>query len=243
MIIGALTAGILLDGTLYNKPTPNRAIHPVEDAQAVALYFADQLILGFKKTENSWQQSVPVKAPAHQQRIQVLLDTNKYNQRQYPIADLPQDEIFVDPITLKIDEVEFDFGVLEPVSNLRYVRSGEYVYLQPDSVVPLLNAVNNAFIDLKITDTVQQVTIDDITVEQVEDWTNLTAIDVVDKNIFTPGESSVRIQLMQNNQPLHLVAQHSELGYTISTENDTIYLLGSSKAQSLGLTELLSDAD
>ena len=136
-VIAALGTGILLDGVLYNKKPPQTAIHALGDAQTIELQFAGQQILSFDKIDNDWQQSFPVSAPVQSQRLQVLLDTNKYTQRKYAAADVPEEDIFVDPIKLKINDVEYDFGSIEPVSKLRYVRSGDLVYLQPDTVVPL----------------------------------------------------------------------------------------------------------
>ena len=118
-VIAVLGTGILLDGILYNKKPPQTAIHALGDAQSIELQFAGEQILSFDKINNDWQQSFPVSAPVQSQRLQVLLDTNKYSQRKYATADVPEEDIFVDSIKLKINDAEYDFGSIEPVSKLR----------------------------------------------------------------------------------------------------------------------------
>jgi len=235
-VIGLLGAGVLMDGTLYNKPRPQNAIHEIDNAQSIELHFAGQKLLSFTKINDSWQQSQPVSAPVQAQRVQVLLDTNKYNQRKYAISDLPQKDIFTDPIKLKIDQAEYEFGTVEPVSQLRYVRTGNAVYLQPDTVVPLLGSANNAFIDLKITDEVQNITIGDTTLESPVSWSNLKAIDVTD---VAPSGPGLDIELSNNNEPLHLKASYTDTGYMISKDDGFTYLLDTLTAESLGLTDFL----
>jgi len=235
-VIAILGTGILLDGKLYNKKPQQVAIHALGDAQTIELQFAGQQILGFDKINDNWQQSFPVLAPVQSQRLQVLLDTNKYSQRKYATADVPEDDIFVDPIKLKINDVEYDFGSIEPVSKLRYVRSGDLVYLQPDTVVPLLSAKNNAFLDLQITNDVQNITIGETTLEQPDAWSNLQAVDIIDDKSSGPA---LDIEVISNKKSQLLKAKHGDSGYTISEDNGFTYLLDPTTAESLGLADLL----
>lgn len=234
-VIAVLGTGILLDGKLYNKKPPQTAIHALGDAQSVELQFAGEQILSFDRVNNDWQQSFPLPAPVHAERVQVLLDTNKYSQRKYAASDVPEEDIFVDPIKLKINDAEYDFGSIEPVSKLRYVRSGDQVFLQPDTVVPLLSTANNAFLDLQITEEVQNITVGRTTLEQPDAWSNLKAIDVIADKSSGPA---VDIEVTSNKQSQVLTAKHSDSGYTLSHDSFT-YLLDPTTAESLGLTDLL----
>lgn len=238
-VIGILSIGILLDGTLYNKAPETSAIYPLADIESVEAHNDDQLILAIKKTHGNWLQTYPASAPVQSLRVQPLLDTNKYNQRSYALNELPQAEIFSDPITLKLNEAVFQFGTIEPVSNLRYVRSGERVYLQPDTVLPMLSAADNVFVDLKITGNVDRVTIGTTIFEQPDVWSDLKAIDIIGKKPADPADTSIKIQLLENDESRLLTATHTEAGYTITSENNFIYLLSTTTAQSLGLTEFL----
>ena len=83
MVMAILGTGILLDGKLYNRTPAQTAIHALGEEQSVELQYAGEQILGFDKINNNWQQSFPLPAPVKSQRVQVLLDTNKYSQRKY----------------------------------------------------------------------------------------------------------------------------------------------------------------
>lgn len=238
-IIGALGAGILLDGKLYNKLPPQNTIHALADAKSIELHFADQLILSFNKVEKKWLQTLPVAAPALTPRVQALLDTNKFTQRRYALTEVPESHVFKDPVTMKINQTEFEFGSIEPVSNLRYVRSGNYVYLQPDIVIPMLGAANNAFIDLSITSEVKQLTVAGAEKKQPQTWSNLKAIDIIDPTL-TALENSIDIQLVQGKQTRELTAALSDIGYTIASDNGFTYLLDTVTAESLGLNDFLA---
>jgi len=159
LVIAVLTSGILFDGILYNKPLVQQVIYPIEDAQLIELHLDDQLILAFKQSDEQWSQTHPFSAPAQQQRVQVLLDTNRFTRREYKESQLPDTDIFNQSVTLTVDGNPYELGSVEPVSNLRYVKADKRIYLQPDTVIPLLRAANNAFVDLKITAEVQQVSI------------------------------------------------------------------------------------
>jgi len=236
MVMAILGTGILLDGKLYNRTPAQTTIHALGEEQSVELQYAGEQILGFDKINNNWQQSFPLPAPVQSQRVQVLLDTNKYSQRKYAAADVPEEDIFVEPIKLKINDAEYDFGSIEPVSKLRYVRSGDQVYLQPDTVVPLLSTTNNAFLDLQITDDVQNITVGKTTLEQTDAWSNLTAIDIIDDKASGPA---LEIEVISDKQSQQMTAKHTDSGYTLSHENGFTYLLDTSTAESLGLADLL----
>jgi len=236
-VIGILALLILLDGKLYNKPHQQQLIYPISDAQSVEVYFDDELLLGFTKADDLWRQSHPTKAPVQQQRVQVLLDTNKTSPRHYNVSDVPADEIFKDSFTLRIDSKEYQLGTTEPVGNLRYVKAADKVYLQPDKVLPILSAANNAFIDLGITDQVQHISVGETSLEHTEEWSNLMAVSVIAETASqTPG---TEIKLTQNRQTSKLIARHSDAGYTLTTENGFQYLLDPQTAESLGLADLL----
>ncbi len=243
VLIATLGTGILLDGRAYNKPTPMQAIYPLKNTASIEVHFDQQLILEFKKNkQQQWLQSTPIAAPALQQRVEVLLDTNKHGQRYYSSTTLPLEDIFKDSITLKIDSATYEFGSVEPVSKLRYVLADDRVYLQPDSVIPLLSGASNAFIDLKITEQVESISIGNTPVTQPDLWSNLTAIDVTPKSAIL-SDAGLKINLVQNGKTLTLTAVRSGKGYVISSENGFDYTLSAESANSLGLEKLLTSSN
>lgn len=238
-VIGLLGVGILLDGTLYNKAPLQTAIHPIADAKTIEINIKDQAIVRLKKTGKQWLQIYPIEAPALSLRVQPLLDTNKYNQRSYALVELPHKDIFTNKVTLKIDAAEYQFGAIEPVSKLRYVRSGDRVYLQPDKVLPMLSAADNVFMDLKVTNKVEQLTIDGQSIEQAEAWSDLMAVGIVDINQIKTEDRMVQIKLLEENQTRLLTGRYTERGYTITSDEDFTYLLSNASATTLGLTAFL----
>ncbi len=242
-MLGILGIGILLDGTLYNKAPPNTAIHPIDDAQSVTAYIDNQPVVRLKKVGNNWHQTHPISAPAQLDRVQPLLDTNNYSQRSYSLQDLPHQEIFAKTVKIKINNAEYHLGTIEPVSKLRYVRSGNRVYLQPDTIIPMLSAVDTVFVDLKITNRVEQITIGNTALEQPEAWHDLKALSVVDSNSpSTETNSSIEIHITEESQTQVMTAAHSEQGYTITNDQNFTYLLSDSTAEKLGLQKLLPNS-
>lgn len=238
-LIGVLGFGILLDGKAYNKPAPNTAIYTLRDTNSLEIHHDNKLIWAFAKIGNEWLQTTPNRYPVHQQRVQMLLDSNTYNQRYYQTTELPVDEIFKQPVTLKIGDATFDFGTIEPVSQLRYVRANNRVYLQPDSVMPLLSANNNAFLNLKITGNVQSVSIDNEKLVALDAWSNLTAMDLVTTPETSADNPSLVIQVTENGEPGKILATHTSEGYVISKQQFH-YLLGTATAESIGLADRLT---
>ena len=239
-LIAILFAAILLDGKLYNRPITKRLIHPIEQATSVKVLVENELLLAIEKSGDQWQQTHPVSAPALSSRVQLLLDSNNQSERQYAASDLPVDDIFKDPIVLKIDKAEFIIGAIEPVSNLRYVKTQNKVYLQPDTLLPLLNAAGSVFIDLKITDQVESIRIGNTTLESPDQWSELTAIAILPQPV-TSTNINIDISIIQTDKkPLHLNAIHTEDGYVISNEYGHHYLLNEQTAKSLGLIDLLA---
>lgn len=239
-LIAILCAAILLDGILYNKPNTRHLIYPLEQATSVEVLFDDKLLLAFEKSDNRWLQTQPVSAPALSSRVQLLLDTNKQSERQYAVTELPVDDIFKDSVVVKIDKAEFIIGATEPVSNLRYVRTQDKVYLQPDTLLALLKTANSVFIDLQITHEVESVRIGNKTLENSDAWSELSAIAILPTAV-TSTNSYIDISIIQvDKKPLQLNATHTEEGYVISNEHGHHYLLHEQTAKSLGLTDLLA---
>ena len=241
-VIGLLGIGILLDGTLYNKAPTHPAIHQIGEPQAVSAFINNQPLVTLERVGNIWHQTYPIAAPAQSLRVQPLLDTNKYSQRSYRLEDLPHEEIFADPVTLKINDTEYLLCTVEPVSKLRYVRSGDQVFLQPDTILPMLAAAETVFVDLNITGKVDRLTIGDTVLEQPAVWTDLKALRIVDTNRTDNANNSIEIRVTEDDQIRVLSASLSEIGYTITKDQKFTYLIPDTTAEKLGLVDLLADS-
>lgn len=241
-VIGILGTGILLDGILYNKAPLQKAIHNIGNVQTITAYIDSQQVVALKKVDNKWHQTHPISAPAQNLRVQPLLDTNKYSQRSYQLSELPHEEIFADAVTLKINDAEYQIGSVEPVSKLRYVRSGNQVYLQPDTLIPMLTAADTVFVDLTITSNVKSISIGDKVLEQPQAWSDLKGSSIVETVPAGHTDNVVEIRVIEDNQTRLLTGIYSEIGYTITTDQGYTYLLPDAIAETLGLTDLLTDS-
>jgi len=239
-IIAMLCVGIFADGVLYNRPPTQTNIHALKAATNIEIQHKGEQVYQFVKTGKQWQQTHPFSAPASSDRIDMLLSTNNFANRNYPASSLPLNEIFEESITLKIDNIEFLIGTMEPVSQLRYVRSEDQVYLQPDIIVPLLGAAKNPFIDLALTSKVDKVKISDNWIDAPDAWSHLRATRTVAK----PGAKENQRETIDIHQSkgkmLRLVATLSDAGYVLSHHNGFHYLLDNITSEKLDLANLIS---
>jgi len=239
-IIAMLCVGIFADGVLYNRPPSQTSIYPLQNPTSIEINHNNEAVYQFTKTGEQWVQTHPTAAPASSDRIDILLGTNNFSNRNYPASSLPLNDLFTASITLKIDNREFFIGAMEPVSQLRYVRSEDRVYLQPDIIVPLLSAASNPFINLMLTSTVNEVKVGDTRIETSADWSNLRATSTLPK----PGVKEnlhVKIDIRQTNgKTIQLVATLSDAGYVLSHGNGFHYLLDNITAEKLELASLLT---
>jgi len=239
-IIAMLCIGIFTDGVLYNRPPTQLSIYALQNATTIEINHDGEPVYKFIRTGKQWMQIYPVQAPASSDRIDMLLSTNNFSKRNYPASSLPLTDLFTQSISLNIDNQEFLIGAMEPVSQLRYVRSEDQVYLQPDIIVPLLSAAKNPFINLLITTKVDKVRVGDTWVETSAAWSNLRA----SSTLAEPGtkenlRANVDIHL-STGKKLQLVATLSDAGYVLSHSNGFHYLLDNITAEKLDLENLLS---
>lgn len=177
-----LIVGAIGDGVLYSRPVASPAIYPIKAADTIELKYQDQLVLALRKADNeSWLVTAPFHAPAIDSRVALLLDANYQTSRSYAETELkvgnssnhsnnPQSsadnsvqplfsDLFSDPVELRVNDHLFKLGMVEPVSQLRYVSANDRIYLQADYVIPLLQSPRSTFTNLDITKAVRAVSI------------------------------------------------------------------------------------
>ncbi len=238
--ITALLLGlvILFDGKLYNKTPTTNAIHALDTADSITLSDGNSTLLAFERQGAHWLITTPYTAPAIAERMAVLLDTNQHSSRRYTQSEVPFDLLFKDTVTLNIDNHQFHFGAVEPVSQLRYVLAGDHIYLQPDYVLPLLKAGHSAFIDLQVTDQVLQVTIEDQLVDDTGAWSALRSLDIVTPP-SAPALASIAIKDANHSDRHYTLHQHAN-GPTLVNDTDQFgYLLSATQAAALGVARYL----
>ena len=127
-------------------------IYPDASATKLLLKTEHQPTLEFERGDDGWQLTSPLKAPANPQVIDHLLASNYRASRSYPLSAIPEIAGQTAIARLAIDNQWFEFKSIEPVSGLRYVVAADRIYLQPDRVVPLIQAGVQMAIDRKIAD-------------------------------------------------------------------------------------------
>ncbi|OED35452.1 hypothetical protein AB833_29945 [Chromatiales bacterium (ex Bugula neritina AB1)] len=234
---------IVLDGVLLNKPDSVSTIYSIDDPRSISLSQDDTLLIAFERQHGQWLVTEPQIAPAMAARMAVLLDANNYTSRSYPATELPYAELFENAVSLRIDDNLFSLGQLEPVSQLRYVYANKQVYLQPDFIMPLLQAGYNAFTDLLVTAEVSEVSIDNKAVENIQLWSELQSIGIVRKpDTNVPALASITV--IEKDKPPRTFNLYSQgNGVTLVDEGFGYgYLLAPEQTAALGLSNLLSPA-
>jgi len=99
--------------------------------------------LHFRKTDNHWQIDATPALPADDfQMSTVLALLQAVPVRSYPVKDLDLTQVGLDPVqtSAHFDSLALELGGTDAIDGLRYVRSGDTVYLVTDRYAHLLNA-------------------------------------------------------------------------------------------------------
>ena len=106
-----------------------------------------------KLTGSGWLMQSPYKIPAHDFRINQLLNlTQLIAENSYDVDDLDLSKFNLAPSDTNIifNKTLLEFGKANPVSLLRYVKSGKKLYLVKDNLYPLLRSQPSSFISLSL---------------------------------------------------------------------------------------------
>lgn len=254
MISLALIVGAISDGVLYNRPEPSSAIYPIDTAHNIEIRSKNTVVLALQQTHGAWRVTAPFHAPATESRVALLLESNVQTARSYTIDELTEkdptlqisntlQQVFSNPIELRVDDNLFLLGDIEPVSQLRYVSANNKVFLQADHIVPLLHSLKSTFTDLQITESVSTVTIEKLpsdndtavtsastaTAAQLSYWDHLHALTVVDSDVLKDAPAAVvsidqskddseRVYISHYQQHIALRPHQSDFAYIISED-------------------------
>lgn len=111
------------------------------------------LIRSGDTASNTWQIQHTPPLPAGDFQLQLLLGlAEQIAVRSYPAADLDLARLELDPARTSVtfNDVRIDFGGLEPLQNLRYVRVSDQVHLIPDSFMQLIEAPASQFVSHRL---------------------------------------------------------------------------------------------
>ena len=131
------------------------------DITTLSIEKEGQLTAKFVKEGEDWLMLTPVKAEANQTRIDVLLSL-----LALPVSstlaitdhtDLNQFGLNKYSPVLMLNNLQFQFGSVVPISERRYVRHQQTLYLLPDTIAPLLNVNSYSFIDNQLLSSDQKI--------------------------------------------------------------------------------------
>lgn len=97
-----------------------------------------------------WRMESPVRASADPDQVAALLDgLDEATARHYSVHALALPDIGLAPprLVLRANDIQLEFGTLNPTTLLRYVRRGDTVFLVMDRLLPLLQAGLWQFVD------------------------------------------------------------------------------------------------
>ncbi|MCW8853472.1 MAG: DUF4340 domain-containing protein [Gammaproteobacteria bacterium] len=106
-----------------------------------------------QRSSSGWFMQSPYTAPAHNFRINQLLNlTQLIAENSYDIddMDLAQFNLAPSDTTIIFNNTTLEFGNANPISLMRYVKSGNKLFLVKDNLYPLLRSQPSSFISLSL---------------------------------------------------------------------------------------------
>lgn len=117
--------------------------------------FHNQRHIELNRENGQWRMLQPIDIAANSFRIDTLLKMlDAISHTSYPAADLEIEKYgFHDAGTsIRFNDTTIDFGIVNPINNYRYVRSGETVHLIDDHYYPLLSSQTGTLVARELID-------------------------------------------------------------------------------------------
>jgi len=122
--------------------------------QKITVTRASQTAIEIIRTGQGWQLQQPFSASASDSRINMLLSLlDSIPSEQFNIddkLDLTEFGLAEPDLTIRFNDTTFVFGDTEQLSDQRYLRSGDIIYLFNDTISPLLQASASGFIENRL---------------------------------------------------------------------------------------------
>jgi len=109
--------------------------------------------LTFTRHADNWVLADSSELPASNFQIRSLLAIlQAHSSRSYPADSLDLAAVGLEPpqATLMLDDTRFDIGLTAALDNMRYVQTGDTVYLVTDKYQHLINADWSSFVERKL---------------------------------------------------------------------------------------------
>ena len=182
------------------------------------------------KSDQGWRLTKPVEISANQFRIKTLLNllsTNSHAQYKADDLDLEKYGLAATNTHISFNDTKIDFGIVNPITNLRYVKINNEVHLIDDNYYPLLSSQIGTLIARELLPAKSKInklvlpehtltrdendlwqSVDDISsdaiVEIIYQWTHKQAFavhDYIERELL--GE--IQVYLEASDTPVHFV--------------------------------------
>ncbi len=205
-------------------------IETPQESQAITTIKADQVhrihvnrpirndLVFLRGADKQWIMERDTPLPADDFKVRALARLAEQKPvRSYPAEEMNLADLQLDPpyASAIINDTSIEFGILEPINDLRYVRVTDQVHLIPDSHLQLMEAGFSQFIRPELFDKDERITavqLPDLLIRKTQtDW---------ETDPEQPVSASTLGQFMENWQQaksLHIQPAGTELeGQTVS---------------------------
>ncbi|MCK4705047.1 MAG: DUF4340 domain-containing protein [Gammaproteobacteria bacterium] len=182
------------------------------------------------KSDQGWRLTKPVAISANQFRIKTLLNllsTSSHAQYKADDLDLEKYGLAVANTQISFNDTKIDFGIVNPITNLRYVKIHNEVHLTDDNYYPLLSSQIGTLIASELLPAKSKTnklvlpehtltrdendlwqSVDDVSndaiVETIYQWTHKQAFAVHDY-IERESLGEIQVYLEASDSPVHFV--------------------------------------
>ena len=125
----------------------------VADIQSISIQHNSNITAIEKQADGHWQITQPIEIAANDFRIRSALDlVNAPVHSRYPVDEVNLANIGLDkPVTtITFNELSLAFGVINPATELRYLRLGDSIYTIEDVYYPLLSSHFGTLVSLSL---------------------------------------------------------------------------------------------
>jgi hypothetical protein len=125
----------------------------VADIQSISIQHNSNTTAIAKQADGHWQITQPVDIAANDFRINSVLElVNAPVHSRYPVNEINLANIgLAEPVTtIAFDELDIAFGIVNPATELRYLRMGDSIYTIEDAYYPLLSSHFGTLVSLSL---------------------------------------------------------------------------------------------
>jgi len=178
LLVAIVTVGLVLRSNPgSDRQTESTAITRLKKDQLHRIHInrpvREDLVL-LKNDKGRWEIERTPALPADRLQMNALLRLAEQKAvRSYPVSGLDLDQLQLDPpyATVILNDTAVEFGNLEPIEGLRYVRVADHVHLIPDIYMQLIELSYTQFVrrDLFAKDTrIAAISLPGLTVRKVD---------------------------------------------------------------------------